>query len=103
MALAKYDERYVIPSAHVEQAHELEEIGCALDYDEGPGMFDSSAFGEASGRPAPVSVETFHALRQRQTTDTAAGSESLAGRTNLLNWDGNGTPAGLFPDRTGER
>ena len=36
MAIAKYDERYVIPKAHVEQAHELEEIGCALDYDEGP-------------------------------------------------------------------
>ncbi|NED63480.1 nitrate reductase subunit beta, partial [Streptomyces sp. SID10244] len=45
MAIAKYEERYVIPTAHLEQAHELEEIGCALDYDEGPGMFDSSAFG----------------------------------------------------------
>ncbi|MFW0792177.1 nitrate reductase subunit beta [Gordonia sp. CPCC 205515] len=103
MAIAKYDERYVIPTAHLEQAHELEEIGCALDYDEGPGMFDSSAFGEASGRPAPVSVETFHALRQRQTSDTATGSETLAGRTNLLNWDGNGVPDGLFPRRTEQR
>ena len=100
MAIAKYDERYVIPTAHLEQAHDLEEMGCSLDYDDGPGMFDSSAFGEASGRPAPVSVETFHALRQRQTTDTAAGSDSLAGRTNLLNWDGNGAPDGLFPRRS---
>ncbi|WAC56465.1 nitrate reductase subunit beta [Gordonia sp. SL306] len=100
MAIAKYEERYVIPTAHLEQAHELEEIGCSLDYDEGPGMFDSSAFGEASGRPAPVSVETFHALRQRQTSDTAAGSESMAGRTNLLNWDGNGVPDGMFPHRS---
>ncbi|MCR8896200.1 nitrate reductase subunit beta [Gordonia sp. GONU] len=99
MAIAKYDERYVIPTAHLEQAEKLDEMACALDYDEGPGMFDSSAFGEASGRPAPVSVETFHALRQRQTTDTAAGSHTLAGRTNLLNWDGNGVPAGMFPDR----
>ncbi|MEE4021590.1 nitrate reductase subunit beta [Gordonia sp. PKS22-38] len=100
MAIAKYDERYVIPTAHLEQAHDLEEMGCSLDYDDGPGMFESSAFGEASGRPAPVSVETFHALKQRQTTDTAAGSETLAGRTNLLNWDGNGAPDGLFPRRS---
>ncbi|UCZ91738.1 nitrate reductase subunit beta [Gordonia sp. WA4-43] len=99
MAIAKYEERYVIPTAHLEQAEKLDEMGCSLDYDEGPGMFDSSPFGEASGRPAPVSVETFHALRQRQTTDTAAGDHTMAGRTNLLNWDGNGAPPGLFPER----
>ena len=69
MAIAKYDERYVIPNAHVEQAHELEEIGCSLDYDEGPGMYESGPFGEASGRPVPVAVETFNALKQRQTSD----------------------------------
>ena len=63
MAIAKYDERYVIPKAHVEQAHELEEIGCSLDFDEGPGMYESGPFGEASGRPAPVAVETFNALQ----------------------------------------
>ena len=63
MAIAKYDERYVIPTAHVERAHELEEIGCSLDFDEGPGMYESGPFGEASGRPAPVAVETFNALQ----------------------------------------
>jgi nitrate reductase beta subunit len=99
MAIAKYDERYVIPTAHVEQAHALEEIGCSLDYDEGPGMYESGPFGEASGRPAPVAVETFYALKQRQTTDTPTSSEELRGRVNLLNWDGNGTPPGLFPER----
>jgi nitrate reductase beta subunit len=99
MAIAKYDDRYVIPTAHLEQAEKLDEMGCSLDYDEGPGMFDSSPFGEASGRPAPVSVETFHALKQRQNTDTAAGEHAMAGRTNLLNWDGNGAPPGLFPER----
>ncbi|AZG48387.1 nitrate reductase subunit beta [Gordonia insulae] len=103
MAIAKYDERYVIPTAHLEQAHDLEEIGCSLDYDDGPGMFDSSAFGEASGRPAPVSVETFHALRQRQTSDTAASSRAMSARTNLLNWDGNGVPDGMFPKQPEER
>jgi nitrate reductase beta subunit len=101
LAIAKYDERYVIPTAHVEQAHMLEEIGCSLDYDEGPGMYESGPFGEASGRPAPVAVETFAALKQRQQAETAASSTSsgsLRGRVNLLNWDGNGTPPGLFPE-----
>jgi nitrate reductase / nitrite oxidoreductase, beta subunit len=102
MAIAKYDERYVIPKAHVEQAHELEEIGCALDYDEGPGMYGSGAFGEASGRPVPVAVETYHALRQRQTSDAPTSSQELRGRVNLLNWDGNGVPDGMFPPRQDE-
>ena len=104
MAIAKYDERYVIPKAHVEQAHDLEELGCSLDFDEGPGMYDSGPFGEASGRPVPVAVENFHALKQRQTTDAPAGDEELRGRVNLLNWDGNGAPPGLFPPkRTDQR
>ena len=100
MAIAKYDERYVIPKAHVEQAHELEEIGCSLDFDGGPGMYESGPFGEASGTPAPVAVETFEALRRRQTADQPTGSEELRGRVNLLNWDGNGAPPeGVFPPR----
>jgi nitrate reductase beta subunit len=103
MAIAKYDERYVIPTAHVERAHELEEIGCSLDFDEGPGMYESGPFGEASGRPTPVAVETFHALKQRQTTDSAVTTTApgeLSGRVNLLNWDGRGTPPGLFPEES---
>ena len=95
MAIAKYDERYVIPKAHVEQAHELEELGCSLDFDGGP--YESGPFGEASGRPSPVAVETFQALQQRQTSELTASGDQLRGRVNLLNWDGNGTPEGLFP------
>ncbi len=101
MAIAKYADRYVIPTAHVERAHELEEIGCSLDFDEGPGMYESGPFGEASGRPAPVAVETFNALKQRQTSDSTTpttASGELRGRVNLLNWDGRGAPPGLFPD-----
>jgi nitrate reductase / nitrite oxidoreductase, beta subunit len=98
LAIAKYDERYVIPTAHAEQAHDLEEIGCALDVDDGPGMYESGPFGEASGPPVPVAVETFQALKQRQGTD-AAPSGDLSGRVNLLNWDGSGRPDGLFPPR----
>jgi nitrate reductase beta subunit len=97
MAIAKYEDRYVIPTAHEEQAHQLEELGCSLDFESGPGMYESGAFGEASGRPVPVAVETFHALQQRQTSEQIAPADSLRGRVNLLKWDGVGTPPGMFP------
>ncbi len=99
LAIAKYDERYVIPSAYAEQGHALEETACSLDFDGGPGMLDSGPFGEASGRPAPVSVETFHALRQRQTGGGIADTDQPRSRVNLLNWDGKGAPGGIFPPR----
>jgi nitrate reductase beta subunit len=99
MAIAKYAERYVIPKAHVEQAHNLEEMGCSLDFEDGPGMYPSDAFGEGSGKPVPVAVETFYALKQRQTTDGEAQPGSLRGRVNLLNWDGRGVPEGIFPPK----
>jgi nitrate reductase / nitrite oxidoreductase, beta subunit len=98
LAIAKYDDRYVIPSAYAEQGHALEETACSLDFDGGPGMLESGPFGEASGRPAPVSVETFHALRDRQTGGGVADPASRGAKVNLLNWDGRGT-AGLFPPR----
>jgi len=101
LAIAKYEDRYVIPKAHVEQAHDLEELGCSLDFDGGPyENLDSGSgpFGEASGRPTPVAVETFHALRERQTADGLAEPHELAGRVNLLNWDGKSSPSGMFPD-----
>jgi nitrate reductase beta subunit len=60
------------------------------------GMGGAVPFGEASGRPRPASVETFHALRDRQTSDGRTGPGR---RFNLLNWDGNGRPPGLFPER----
>lgn len=101
LALAKYDERYVIPAAHAEQAHSLEELAteCALDYDGGPGMGGSGPFGEGSGRNDPIAVENFHMLAQRQTTDTVADPASRKARVNLLNWDGKGVPPGLFPPK----
>ncbi|MFI6391211.1 nitrate reductase subunit beta [Nonomuraea sp. NPDC050547] len=95
LALARYDERYVIPSAYSKTPGAVEEIGCSLDYDGGPGM--AGPFGEGSGRPVPVSIESFHGLKQRQT-----GEETTRERVNLLNWDGRGKPAGLFPPKKGE-
>ncbi|GAA1349869.1 nitrate reductase subunit beta [Arthrobacter koreensis] len=97
MAVAKYEERYVIPSAHLEDAHNLEEIGCSLDTDGGPGMGQTGVFGEASGRPLPVAVENFAALEARQRGEDPAGNRDMTGRVNLLNWDGRGSPRGLFP------
>ncbi|HEV8555680.1 MAG TPA: nitrate reductase subunit beta [Actinophytocola sp.] len=102
LALAKYDERYVIPPAHAEQAHGLEELAteCSLDYEGGPGMGGSGPFGESSGGASPIAVENFRMLRDRQTTDTIAAPADKGNRVNLLNWDGKGRPDGLFPPRT---
>jgi len=110
LALAKYDERYVIPTAHAEQAHALEELAteCSLDYDGGPGMMgESGPFGEGSGELTPVAVENFQMLKQRQTADDMSGEDAeeprrLRGRVNLLNWDGKGSPRGLFPKKRPE-
>ncbi len=93
LAIAKYEERYVIPSAHAEQAHALEEMACSLDFDGGPGMGGAGPFGSSSGPSVPVAVENFHILADRQTADRP----STPGRVNLLNWDGNGSTDGLFP------
>ncbi|WP_246576909.1 nitrate reductase subunit beta [Actinospica durhamensis] len=107
LAVAKYDERYVIPTAAVSDARRLEEStldGCSVDFD---AEFESSAragsggghspFGAGSGHaPRPVTIENFHALRARQTSDVPGGGEK---RVNLLNWDGNGSPEGLFPQQ----
>ncbi|GAB3580259.1 nitrate reductase subunit beta [Calidifontibacter terrae] len=104
MAIAKYDERYVIPTAHAEQAHGLEELAtdCAVSGYDDPEPA-SSPFGEGSGTGAltPVAVENFRMLQERQTSDgdTLVSGGSKAGRVNLLNWDGRGVPEGMFPRR----
>ncbi|MBE9375701.1 nitrate reductase subunit beta [Saccharopolyspora sp. HNM0983] len=100
LALAKYEERYVIPQAHAELAEQLDEPRCSLDYEGGPGMYASGPLGEASGEQVPVSVENFHLLKQRQNSSTFTAADGTE-RVNLLNWDGRGTPEGLFPERHG--
>jgi len=90
LAIAKYEERYVIPTAHYEDAHKLENIAteCSLNVDGGPGMggMDGS-FGDEPNLGA----------------DPGVGSPVGPGRPegvriNLVDWDGKGTPDGLFPD-----
>jgi nitrate reductase beta subunit len=98
LAIAKYAERYVIPPAHAEQAHALEELATECPVSEyGGGQQD--LFGEGSGYPTPVAVENLRMLAERQLGDTVASPEDKATRVNLLNWDGKGTPEGLFPPR----
>ena len=77
LAIAKYDERYVIPPAHAEQAHSLEELATECSVSEyGGGQQD--LFGEGSGTPTPIAVENFQMLQDRQTSDSLAGPENKA-------------------------
>jgi len=107
LAIAKYEQRYVIPTSYEVPDNlrgQLEETGCSLDYEGGPGMYmtGSGPFGEASGQPVPVAVETFHALKDRQTSEDLSGTTSAARRVNLLNWDAKGAPPpGTFPPSNG--
>ncbi|MFD9859413.1 nitrate reductase subunit beta [Streptomyces alboflavus] len=82
LAIAKYDERYVIPTAALADARRLEESavpdGCSLDAVGGPGMGGPGPFGDDSGthNGLPlVTIENFHASRGRQTADTPEPGE----------------------------
>jgi nitrate reductase beta subunit len=101
LALAKYDERYVIPPAHAEQAHSLEELAteCAVsEYGGGTLPYErGEIFGEGSGGTTPIAVENFQMLQNRQRSESLAAPADKAARVNLLNWDGKGSPTGLFP------
>lgn len=81
LAIAKYEERYVIPTAAKGDADRLEEsainTGCSVEqHGGGPGLGGElidppGPFGADSGRrQLPlVTLENFHALRRRQTAD----------------------------------
>ncbi|MDO5629252.1 MAG: nitrate reductase subunit beta, partial [Mobilicoccus sp.] len=69
LAIAKYEERYVIPSQHVEDAHRLEELAtdCAVSEYGGGG----SPFGADSGRggPVPVAIQSRAEIAKRMQAD----------------------------------
>ena len=100
LAIAKYDERYVIPPAHAEQAHQPGGAGHRvqprLRGRPGHGRLRAVRRG-APAAPAPIAVENFHMLRDRQTADTVVDPGDKARRVNLLNWDGKGAPDGPVP------
>ncbi|MGH3613792.1 MAG: nitrate reductase subunit beta, partial [Pseudonocardia sp.] len=103
LAIAKYEDRYVIPTASAEDAHKLDAIatGCSLDTDGGPGMSEQDFHirGDAGG-DAGNAGDAGDAGDAFTHTDTPAAPLKKLQRVNLLNWDGNGTPTGLFPERT---
>ena len=105
LAIAKYDDRYVIPTAYTSDGHRLEETvtECSLDFEGGPGMYTagSGPFGESSGQPVPMAVESFQALKQRQTSEDVGVGAGRPSRVNLLNWDGKGSPDTMFAPRPG--
>ncbi|MGH6655209.1 MAG: nitrate reductase subunit beta, partial [Actinocrinis sp.] len=97
LAIAKYEDRYVIPPAHAEEAGRLmgqhEQLFCSLDSEGGPGMGGNGPSEEHGGhgiqsyRPtgAPGAAQTFEAEDGRT-------------RFNLLGWSGDATAPGLFPE-----
>jgi nitrate reductase beta subunit len=64
LAIAKYNDRYVIPKAHREQAHNLEEMACSVNFDDDPSL--SAPLGESSGRLVPVAIESFAAVKAKR-------------------------------------
>ncbi|MYS55788.1 nitrate reductase subunit beta, partial [Streptomyces sp. SID6013] len=104
LALAKYDERYVIPTTYTGSVPDPDGTGagCSLDGEGGPGMMPDGA-GAGAGAMSQArgfDPEAFHAPPTADTSGTFTslrGSTSLRGRVNLLNWNGKGRPDGLFP------
>ena len=71
LAIARYEDRYVVPPAHAENAGRLlaqhSTSGCSLDEDGGPGM--------GGGGPETRAVPGFHLRRQESTGDSGAGRD----------------------------
>jgi nitrate reductase beta subunit len=92
LAIAKYEQRYVIPPAHAEEAGRLmgqhEQLFCSLEADGGPGMGGAGPHGIQAWRPAgaPGQDHTFH-------------SDDGRTRFNLLGWNGQDSAPHLFPGR----
>lgn len=89
LAVAKYEDRYVIPTGYTTRdGGGPGPSGCSLEGEGGPGMYDADAF----HRPLPDPRQGPHAPQESEH----AGMP-LRGRVNLLDWDGRSRPDGLFP------
>ncbi|MFZ1653247.1 MAG: nitrate reductase subunit beta [Candidatus Nanopelagicales bacterium] len=66
LGIAKYEDRYVIPTAHSEVAAAFadELPGCSVDWEASPG---GGAMGES--QPVPVTIESFHLTKQRMEAE----------------------------------
>jgi nitrate reductase / nitrite oxidoreductase, beta subunit len=91
LAIAKYDDRYVIPPAHAEDAGRLmaqhEQLFCSLDTDGGPGMGGHG-------------IQSFHPATAADDVATTQTFKADDGRVhfNLLGWNGQGAAPNLFPE-----
>src|SRR5205823_4595224 len=109
LAIAKYDERYVIPPAHAEDAGRLagqhEQLFCSLDTDGGPGMGGTGPPGTGppgtgppgtgppgTGPPGtgPHGIQSYRPAHQAGPPGAGHTFRAADGRThfNLLGWDG---------------
>jgi nitrate reductase beta subunit len=81
LAIAKYEDRYVIPQAHAELGNRLmEQQGtCGLDFEGGPGncgMVVSESDAESDGfmlTEAPTELDIVQMLGEQRRTDEGAG------------------------------
>jgi nitrate reductase beta subunit len=91
LAIAKYEERYVIPPAHAEEAGRLmgqhEQLFCSLDTEGGPGM-------GGMGPTGPHGIGSYH---PPHSPGQQAITDHRPVRFNLLNWDGHSPAPGMFP------
>ncbi|MDE3083296.1 MAG: nitrate reductase subunit beta, partial [Acidobacteriota bacterium] len=70
LAIAKYEDRYVIPTAHVEIARELDELpGCSVDFES---WEPTAGQGLGGAEPVPVTIQTFNLARRRANADRFA-------------------------------
>jgi len=94
LAIAKYDDRYVIPKAHAEDAGRLmsqhEQLFCSLDTEGGPGMGGMGPHGIRSFQPGAQPGEV-------ATSQTFRGDDGKV-HFNLLGWNGAGSSPHLFPE-----
>ncbi|HEX7105222.1 MAG TPA: nitrate reductase subunit beta [Acidothermaceae bacterium] len=93
LAIAKYEDRYVIPKAHAEDAGRLmnqhEQLFCSLDSEGGPGMGGLGPHGIRSFQPAGHAGEV-------ATSQTFRGDDGKV-HFNLLGWNGADSSPHLFP------
>ncbi|MCR6713042.1 MAG: nitrate reductase subunit beta [Demequina sp.] len=94
LAIAKYEDRYVIPAAHAEVARELDDLTCSLDSVGGPGGNGPEAH---ASHPNVLPADSFHVLKgvEQERRESLVTTASV----NLPHWDGKGVALGMPPIR----
>ncbi len=95
LAIAKYDDRYVIPRVHAEGSGALMAQHCSLDYP--GGVSNLAAHDEDRLTPAPPPLPGLNPSGGGSQFRDSDGKV----RFNLLGWNGTGRAPGLFGDGSG--